>query len=617
MERRGNKLVVVGQKIVRGNNTRESFLDRVTRDNQLQSFFTKVVSGQQENPVFERNVIFIGTPNLSGVPGRKGLATEAIPELRETSVRRGRRGYYRRVNRRVEPPRLYANTVNKSIPREPAIKFGFGPHKIAFAMFYKESKTLVCSDLNTMDPNHACYFFNSVMTHLHSNNLIEPVPQPDPEEALESQATVMRKIIEIHDGQKVVFEVPKKQVITTVGCDPEFEYVDSNDQPIRAPEQYRGVGATIPIGVDGAGAQIELRPKESTNPKDVIETLKKLFQKIRNENPSAKLSVKGDRWPLGGHIHVGVGGSYHPHSDLVFLLDHFVGKKIIDLSGTARQNYRNLGAVREQPWGFEYRTPPAAVFQWPEFARLAMKAVQNLTEKFINGLRMVFNENLQFEDYWNHCGFTPREFEKWNMFIEHFADFLDSSKPYKKDVITCWIGEKPYVVQPDQSETIRPRQDGPVPPIQDEQTLEETLEEVTPRRISIQDDWESDVRDRLVRLIDLNLPAQQYPNLRVRIFGLSEQRGAVTFGYSVNPCQRLNEADFPAWREAFGVPYEVRMDNVGRDVVQGHLVSLVTAITTQERNRTQQSNSTEEFDNCWDSNTDGFGCAWRSVRNES
>ena len=53
---------------------------------------------------------------------------------------------------------------------------------------------------------------------------------------------------------------------------------------------------------DGHGKQLELRPEASTDVKEVVNDLIKLFEAVSN----LRVCVKGDVEPLGGHIHFGI-----------------------------------------------------------------------------------------------------------------------------------------------------------------------------------------------------------------------------------------------------------------------------------------------------------------------
>lgn len=552
--------------------------DRILHRFELAKYFERI-SFDQEGPAFLPNAIYIGSSEIRGVPGRTKLKTENFEitgNPRPGSVRwvRGRR---RTPSKRV---RLRANRIDDSVPREVTIKLAAGEGNLAFGMFYVNSKTLILGPL-THHP-YGDIYIHQALSFLKRNNLIAPL---NPGEV----SNDFKKKVELHDGEKVEVRVPGPLTVVTVGCDPEFEFV-VNGRAVscdNSPVPFQGTGRNVKIGRDGAGAQVELRPDPSSDAGEVVANMKSLFNQIRDRNPSAHLSIKGDRFPCGGHIHAGVGMRYSPPRDLVFLLDHFIGKKVVDLSGEARNAYKSLSAVRDQPWGFEYRTPPSIIFQWPEFARLAMKAVKNLVECFVNGQVIVVNQEPVFEDYWNYCGFTPREYEKWLMFLEHADDFNNSKNPYRKNVISLWCGTI-------QQAAGRPRrQPGEKPEgleglleriLRDQQRRREQGGERAPEqptRINLGDEWEEGTATMFRSRLQETFPEAQYPQIRIRMFGLAATRGPATFGYEAEGHERIPDNEHPPWMGSFGVPYDVRMNPVSdltRQIKEAHLNAMIEEI---------------------------------------
>jgi hypothetical protein len=114
-----------------------------------------------------------------------------------------------------------------------------------------------------------------------------------------------------------------------------------------------------------------------------------------------------------------------PDSPLITLLDDFVGRPTLPLSGKARDEYKYLGAYRKQPHGFEYRTPPASVFQNPAIAFIVMKLVGNLAKKYLTSEVFEYdNENLSVEDYIKYGGLTKNQ-------AKYFVKFCACYKPAK------------------------------------------------------------------------------------------------------------------------------------------------------------------------------------------
>ncbi|MDD4996368.1 MAG: hypothetical protein PHW15_02780 [Patescibacteria group bacterium] len=177
--------------------------------------------------------------------------------------------------------------------------------------------------------------------------------------------------------KKSLFEKDK----ITIGCDPEFELFDSNGVLMVREDLNVDGRLQNKIGADGHGMQLELRPNPSTDPKDVVDDLINLFGSVAH----LKVSTKGDQEPLGGHIHFGAptGKALTKYTELVRVLDHFIGNHFHTLDGRARHGYGENGDIRYQPWGFEYRTPPAAIFTTKEIAYITLKLAKNLAETIV------------------------------------------------------------------------------------------------------------------------------------------------------------------------------------------------------------------------------------------
>ena len=143
------------------------------------------------------------------------------------------------------------------------------------------------------------------------------------------------------------------------------------------------------------------------------------------------MTDRGDDYPLGGHIHIGVGINYNPHSKLIELLDDFIGRPTLRLSGAAREDYRELSQVRSQPHGFEYRTCPAAVFQNPAASCIVMKLAKNLTKKFVTEQEMTYRNSPTIEDYINVGGLSRSQ-------ATYFWNFCRTSFKPAESIVAAW-----------------------------------------------------------------------------------------------------------------------------------------------------------------------------------
>lgn len=263
----------------------------------------------------------------------------------------------------------------------------------------------------------------------------------------------------------------------TIGCDPEFELmvndtivnvrrelyndawnpsktgIDVDPWKSNVAPHIKGVvmnSLNSGIGVDGAGSQIEMRPPAAETPQQLVENIRVLMKRVNdlgagltNHNVTVGLSTRGDTFPLGGHVHVGLKRTWKQHkgqpgdpeylntvsayerlmwgkthpmlthypvslesmleslgfanssSDspidnkdrtvLVSLYDAYLGKHCTALHGEARGGYAVMGAYRTKKYGLEYRTLPAAVFNNPRIALIVCTIVKQLTEKYYGG----------------------------------------------------------------------------------------------------------------------------------------------------------------------------------------------------------------------------------------
>lgn len=219
----------------------------------------------------------------------------------------------------------------------------------------------------------------------------------------------------------------------TVGCDPEFELL-KDGEVINAEEEIDSDSMYSQIGLDGAGDQVEIRPKPGS-PIEVTQEIRKLVRKFYENYKGFSLGSTGDEYPLGGHIHVGIGFEYWVPEGLIELLDDFVGRPTIKLSGNARGSYNKLGQVRRQPHGFEYRSTPANVFQNPAIACIVMKLVKNLTKKYLSGEVLSYNDNPTKEDYIRIGGITSSQARYFMKFCSNKQLSNDISKDWKLKVI--------------------------------------------------------------------------------------------------------------------------------------------------------------------------------------
>lgn len=245
--------------------------------------------------------------------------------------------------------------------------------------------------------------------------------------------TIMKKIINTCNISKI--NENKKDFEVIIGCDPEFEIYNKKTNKIAiAPTELKGATRLRGrLGSDGSGQQIEFRPNPGT-PEKVTEDMKEIFKCLNKEN----VSSIGDNFSLGGHIHFGCTkyGVLHKlqsNSDFLKLLDIFIGKPTIELSGKSRLNYKQLSQIRDNDWGFEYRTPPSCIFSNPKISKIILKIAYNLAVHYYNVEKMKIHYFIDFEDYNIYGGLNEKEYRYFINWTER--RYKDTKN---KNVIKFW-----------------------------------------------------------------------------------------------------------------------------------------------------------------------------------
>ncbi len=216
------------------------------------------------------------------------------------------------------------------------------------------------------------------------------------------------------------------EVEVTIGSDIEFEELNSWNHYSVVPTNFKGNDLNDSIGADGSGEQVEIRPRPSTEVSTHVENVRKLIISITQDN--VPISVKGDVYPLGCHIHFG----FNPEVNSIVkkniikimeILDDFLGRPFFDLLGDARGDYRLLGYYRFKPYGFEYRSLPAAVVFEPDIFRIVLKVGKNILERFLRQgyIEYEYENEVSEKDYIEIAGLSKEEYEYMSYFIENYA----------------------------------------------------------------------------------------------------------------------------------------------------------------------------------------------------
>ena len=178
-----------------------------------------------------------------------------------------------------------------------------------------------------------------------------------------------------------------KSINITLGADPEFELIIAERAESAA--SILGDAIHLPwgsIGVDGAGYPLELRPNPSETARGLIQNVARLLVGVPRMLGGLPSTV-GEAYAIGGHIHVGIGNAPVDERALVRGLDEAIGDILYSLSPESRikAGYGRRRDWRIQPWGIEYRTPPAAIWAHPQVALVFVGATKWVVREFLGG----------------------------------------------------------------------------------------------------------------------------------------------------------------------------------------------------------------------------------------
>jgi len=295
----------------------------------------------------------------------------------------------------------------------------------------------------------------------------------------------------------------------TLGADPEFILKEFGGDMVSASEVYNSIND--PIGCDGEGEQLELRPAPAESPQQVVKHIHDLLKQVANDG--FEVSTDTDTYPIGGHIHVGIGKEISPSQDLLRVFDDFLGAPTQYL--TYRGTYGHLSSYRTQPWGFEYRTPSAAVFAHPKMAEISLKIMKSLVEHAIQEKEIEYDDiRPSVDDYINICKLTPDEA---TFFIKYVGAFVPTD-----NVLGLW--------------KIKPKK------------------REFPLWLDFLDTWDIEVKTYLrERAENLSFPK----SLIIRLFGLHIDRGMVCT-IPVEGCKQISHPR--ASDECIGIARKLRMN---------------------------------------------------------
>ncbi len=204
----------------------------------------------------------------------------------------------------------------------------------------------------------------------------------------EQSIPIVDDILSIMEGKDLLKRRKAEKFVpkVTYGADPEFVITTGpNLEEISARAHPIYMGGMI--GKDGdsnGGDPREIRPKPSDTPEGLIRNIEEIL-----EYPIDEIwSVRGEKYPIGGHIHLGG----IPESDgFKKILDYFIGTPMMVLNSPHRgkdgSSYGRLGDMRKCPEhnGFEYRTPPSGWLGSKTLALMTLNLTKTLAEKHYAG----------------------------------------------------------------------------------------------------------------------------------------------------------------------------------------------------------------------------------------
>lgn len=327
----------------------------------------------------------------------------------------------------------------------------------------------------------------------------------------------------------------------TVGADPEFELLDKRSgQSINAHGIVSG-GLSGQIGLDGAGSQVEFRPLPSHSTRKLATNFFRLLRRFRNRyaRHNYSLSIRGNRFSLGGHIHFGLKDESNVNlSDsqlrtIVEVLDDFLGKPLRRLSGSARQGsgYNELGAWRRQNWGFEYRVPPANMWRCRELAEIVLKIAKRLFWQCLVKDTVMYDSALGLKEYTKVAGLTASEYCSWTRLLAE-----DASDHGCKDLVALW--------------NLDTTPTSPSAPLAPESHV---------AQVQFSDQWEMRPRQDIQNLVSTIVFRRA---ITFRFFGLRADRGFVTTFFNQHMAS-ITDCPVSAWHDhsdlvSIGIPYTFR-----------------------------------------------------------
>ena len=394
------------------------------------------------------------------------------------------------------------NGVSNPIP---SIQFNFQARSYSIpivAMWFPTLHTLATADFTHFPPHFppsdGHTLLKALLDYLVAHGHLQPRPNVEQVTNFWKPSDTSKPKVK---EEKI--EMPK----ITFGCDPEFELMKGGKViSLSSGSPYKGISqsTSAKVGADGAGCQVEVRPGVADSPQELIEKIRTAFESIGKD---AQLSSIGDQFPLGGHIHIGFGKALRPNTDMVQLLDHFVGKPTYKMNGKARGGYSGLSQYEGKSYGFEYRTPPAAIFTNPRMAYITLKLVRGVLARYFGG--RVFellngSEGATHEELVKYGKLTGPQADYFLGFASKFRETIT----YRENMLAYWVkgvGNKTQAGKPPKFDV----------------------------RFSENDSFSSVIQEKIIaKLEEIPFAKSAKRGIPIHFYGLMPRRGYVVTGFS-------------------------------------------------------------------------------------
>lgn len=308
----------------------------------------------------------------------------------------------------------------------------------------------------------------------------------------------------IKDMLNQFFQAPN----VMVGADPEFEVLNNSGAAIGA-SRYLSGGTSHSLGTDGDSSIGEIRPKPGS-PERVFINIKNLLIQACKALPS-NFDIRGGSgitYPIGGHIHFS-GRSYS--EDLLNKLEHFISVPLNSKSNNRfrlNHGYGGSRAVRNQPHGWEYRTP-CSWLAHPDIAKGVLAIAWGLAQ--LNDAQL--DQLHTHEQLYEVLGYRAE-------FAKKFYALLDTSQTIESiKVFRAWAIEKDDAEETVAETTAQTSDIQEVNLSRPQWSITLLSPDVTQPNIETSDDFNMDV------IQSMGLRARQ----RIRFIGVSARTGRDTY----------------------------------------------------------------------------------------